>query len=86
MPIKREIKLESNEIQLEATGEYIFGTQRLSDLVSVIDGRDPKALFNEPNSNVKSSADLLLARIPVGTGAKVLNVKRNPIKTAQNML
>ncbi|MFN6452377.1 MAG: YncE family protein [Nostoc sp. EfeVER01] len=68
MPIKREIKLESNEIQLEATGEYIFGTQRLSDLVSVIDGRDPKALFNEPNSNVKSSADLLLARIPVGTG------------------
>ncbi|WP_460202278.1 DNA/RNA non-specific endonuclease [Scytonema sp. NUACC21] len=67
VPIKREIKLDSNEIQLEATGEYIFGTQRLSDLVSVIDGRDPKALFADPSSNVNSSADLLLSRIPVGT-------------------
>ncbi|MBE9212302.1 hypothetical protein IQ247_06200 [Plectonema cf. radiosum LEGE 06105] len=61
---KEEVKFESNEINLEATGEYILGVQRLSDFVGVIDGRDPNALFD--NQNIRSSADLLLARIPVG--------------------
>ena len=59
---KEEVKFESNEIDLVATGEYILGVQRLSDFVSVIDGRDPNTL-----PNISSSADLLLARIPIGT-------------------
>ncbi|NJL77654.1 MAG: tandem-95 repeat protein, partial [Richelia sp. SM2_1_7] len=62
---KEEVKFQSNEINLEATGEYVFGVQRLSDFVGVIDGRDPNALFD--TQNILSSADLLLARIPIGT-------------------
>ncbi len=61
VPIKEEVKFESNKVELEATGEYILGVQRLSDFVSVIDGRDPNTL-----PNISSSADLLLARIPIG--------------------
>ncbi len=61
-PISKEIKYDSNPIQLPEGAEYVFAALGNADRVAVLNAKNPELVVENT-----SSKDLLSAQIPVGT-------------------